>query len=486
MAVASEEFEFYSRDLSRVGDAPDGAFDGAAGGAACGDLVRISLVLEGSRIGRVTFETEGCSAMRAAGAAVTEMVEGAEVLAAARVSPEDVSEELGGLTPQGWHAADLATDALHRALSMAASSGAVLADVPAEGERVAVAVSGGVDSAVAGLLERSRGADVVAVTVKLWQDPANDGTRSCCSPEAVLTARRVAHSLGLPHFTLDLRERFRREVVERFIDGYRQGTTPNPCVICNGDVRIGEMVALAGRLGAGSLATGHYARVVDDGDGPLLAAADDPAKDQSYMLAGLMPETLARLRFPLASLRKTEVRAIAAEHGVSVAKRPDSQDLCFLAGEGKRGFLERHGGVSDREGEILATDGRALGTHSGHHAFTVGQRRGHGVAAPEPLYVIATDAEANTVTLGNRDELETSSVAIAGVTLHRPAERVAGARLRYHSRVIPCRVESATDADADDEMLLELDEPVSGAAPGQSACLLDADGLIVGRATITR
>ena len=241
-------------------------------------------------------------------------------------------------------------------------------------------MSGGVDSAVAALLERERGAEVVAITVKLWADPETDGAKACCSPEAVLGARGLAHSLGIPHFTLDLEEEFRRRVVGRFVSGYAEGKTPNPCVLCNGEVRLAAMIDLAERLGAERLLTGHYARIVEDAEGPLLASAADEAKDQSYMLAALPPELLGRLGFPLTELTKPEVREIAARHGLAVARKAESQDLCFLAGQGKRGFLRRHGGLGDREGAVLDRSGRAVGRHRGHHNFTVGQRRGIGVS----------------------------------------------------------------------------------------------------------
>ena len=182
-------------------------------------------------------------------------------------------------------------------------------------------------------------------------------------------------------------------MVGAFVDGYRAGRTPNPCVVCNGELRIDAMLALADRLGCAALATGHYARVADDGEGPLLRAGADPAKDQSYMLSGLRPESLARLRFPLAELRKPRVREIAAAAGLPVAAKAESQDLCFLAGEGKRSFLARHGGLGERPGPIIDRAGRRVGEHTGHHHFTVGQRRGLGGAGgPEPRYVLATDA----------------------------------------------------------------------------------------------
>jgi tRNA-uridine 2-sulfurtransferase len=483
--MTSDVLEHYLRDESRRCEPRSDAFTGAAGGAPCGDLVRVSLAVEGGRVTDVSFDAEGCAAARAAGAAVAELVDGVEVLEAARTGPSDVEEALGGLSPQGRHAAELAADALHRALAAAAASGEALATAPVTGERVLVAMSGGVDSAVAALLERERGAEVVAVTLKLWADRHTDATKSCCSPLAVLGARELAHSLGIPHLTLDLEEQFRREVVGEFIGGYRAGTTPNPCVICNGEVRIAAMVALADRLGASALATGHYARVVDDGEGPLLAPATDPAKDQTYMLSALPTELLGRLRFPLAELTKPEVREIAARHQLAVAKKPESQDLCLLAGQGKRSFLRRHGGLEDRDGDLVDRTGRRLGRHPGHHHFTVGQRRGIGVGAPEPLYVLGTDAATNTVTVGTRDELATTTVPVRRATLHRDGARVDRVKLRYHAKALPCRVAENGSAVAGkhERLTLELAAPVHGVAPGQTASLMDGEA-IVGHATI--
>ncbi len=476
-----ELFEHYLSDESRRGAAPEDAFTGAAGGAVCGDLSRISLVVEDGRVASVSFDVEGCGATRAASAAVAEMVDGAPVLEAAAVDVDSVDAAIGGLIPAKRHAAQLAADALHRALASAAASPRRLA-ASAPAERVAVAMSGGVDSAVAALLERERGAEVVGVTVKLWADPETDGAKACCSPEAVLGARALAHSLGIPHFTLDLEQEFRRRVVGRFVDGYAAGSTPNPCVLCNGEVRIAAMADLAERLGAERLVTGHYARIVEDQDGPLLASAADEAKDQSYMLAALPPQLLGRLSFPLTELTKPEVREIAARHGLAVARKAESQDLCFLAGQGKRGFLRRHGGLRDRDGAVLDRAGRTVGRHRGHHNFTVGQRRGIGVSAPEPLYVIATDAAANTVTVGTRAELETRRVQVRDAVLHRDGARVDAVRLRYHSRALPASVGTAA-AGRHDALEVELGEEFLGASPGQTAVLLEGE-TIVGHGTI--
>jgi len=386
------------------------------------------------------------------------------------------------LTPAKRHAAQLAADALHRALASAAASSERLA-APRPG-RVLIAMSGGVDSAVAALLERERGADVLGVTLKLWADPETDGAKACCSPEAVLGARGQAHSLGIPHLTLDLEEEFRRRVVGAFLAGYGAGATPNPCIVCNGEVRIAAMIDLAERLGAERLVTGHYARIVDDDAGPLLAAASDRNKDQSYMLAALPPHLLAKVRFPLTELTKPEVREIAARHGLAAAKKPESQDLCFLAGQGKERFLRRHGGLGEREGAVVDRSGREIGRHRGHHNFTVGQRRGIGVSSPEPLYVVATDAAANTVTVGPRAELAARRVRVRDAVLHRDGDRVDAVKLRYRATPVPASV-ADVGAGRHAALDLELGDSFDAASPGQAAVLLCGEA-IVGHGTIAR
>lgn len=461
-----ERFEEHLAAPQGRGVVLSGAHDGAAGGSVCGDLIKVSVRGDGDRVTAAAFEASGCGALTAAGSAAVTLVEGSLLLDAARVGSRAIAEELGGLSPGKLHAADLASDALHRALGAAART----ASVPPSG-RTLVAMSGGVDSAVAALLV---GEDAIAVTLELWRDVENDAAASCCSADAVRLARSVAHDMGLPHFTLDLRPEFREGVVEPFLAGYAAGETPNPCIRCNGNVRLDAMLEFADALGARYLATGHYARVTEDG---LLRAAADPAKDQSYMLAALSPESLARMRFPLAELTKDEVRAIAAEAGLPVASRAESQDLCFLAGVGKARFLARHGGLADAPGEIVRRSGEVVGRHRGAHHFTVGQRRGLGIAAGEPMYVLRT--EGSRVIVGTRDELAVDRVRVRGARLHRPASEVNAVRLRYHSRAVPCRV-----AGEGPRLELELGEPFHGAAPGQMACLLRGD-VVVGYGTIT-
>jgi tRNA-specific 2-thiouridylase len=452
---------------------------GAAGGAACGDLVRVTVRVEDDMVVEAGFDAEGCGAARAAGSAVVELVAGRPFREAALVTPDRVSDALGGLIPPKRHAAELAADALHRALGAAAKDATCLR-LPPNPRRTLVAMSGGVDSAAAAQLALDAGDEVVAVTLELWSDPATDGERSCCSPHAVRGARALAHRMGIPHVTLDLRERFRAAVVDRFLDGYAAGLTPNPCVRCNGEVRFDAMLDLATALGAARLATGHYARIGRDAHGPLVRAAVDPRKDQSYVLAKLDPALLDRLGFPLGGLTKDAVRALARDAGLPVADKRESQDLCFVAGLGGRAFLRRHGGPRlRRPGEIVDENGRVLGRHDGQHEFTVGQRRGLGVHSPEPLYVLKKDAATNRVTVGPKQALAATTVRLEAARLHRPADQVRQVRLRYHAEPIACRV-SAREGG---ELQLQLERPAQAVAPGQLACLM-RDDCVVGEGTI--
>jgi tRNA-specific 2-thiouridylase len=355
----------------------------------------------------------------------------------------------------------LAVDALANAL------GPVFRAPPAPG-RVAVAMSGGVDSAVT-LLRAAPNA--VGVTLRLWLDPRGpDAERACCSPASVVAARETCHRLGLPHVTLDLREEFRHAVVGPFVSGYARGETPNPCIRCNGSFRFGELLAFARRAGATKLATGHYARIARHRGRLLLARGADPHKDQSYMLARLDPARLDRLWFPLGEQGKEATRAEATRAGLAVAGRRESQEACFLAGDDYRSFLERHG-VAARPGAVLDGDERELGRHDGYWRFTPGQRRGLGVAAAEPLYVLETRPRANAVVVGPRAALARRRVSARG-RLYVDSERVE-AKLRYRSPAIPATVSSTSRG-----FVLELDEPAYGVAPGQAAVLYEGDAVV--------
>ena len=340
--------------------------------------------------------------------------------------------------------------------------------------RIAVAMSGGVDSAVA--LHRA-GRNAVGVTLRLWLDPHGpDAERACCSPSAVIAARETCHALGLPHVTLDLREDFRAVVVSAFVDGYARGETPNPCGRCNGSFRFDALLAFAERAGASWLWTGHYARIVERDGVRLIARGLDPAKDQSYMLAAVPPALLERVEFPLGGQTKAETRRAAGAAGLAASGRAESQEACFLAGGDYRAFLER-AGLAAAPGPIVDEDGNELGRHDGVWRFTPGQRRGLGIAAAEPLYALRADAATATLVIGPRAALATTRVDVEGL-LHVPVRRAA-AKLRYRSPSIPASVEP-TQAG----FTLTLAEPAYGIATGQLAALYDDAGAVVGSGVI--
>jgi tRNA-specific 2-thiouridylase len=398
-----------------------------------GDVALVRLAVEGDRI--VDADAEG----------LERPLRGLTLLEAAAVPGET-----------------LAADALANALAQ------VFRAEP-DPDRVAVAMSGGVDSAVALLRAGPR---AIGVTLRLWIDPAApDSERACCSPEAVIAARETCHALGLPHVTLDLRDEFRRAVVAPFVRGYARGETPNPCIRCNGSFRFAELLAFAERAGASRLATGHYARIVEHCGRRLLARARDPEKDQTYMLARLDPRFLDRIWFPLGEQTKDETRAEAARAGLAVAQRTESQEACFLGGGDYRDFVRRHG-VADDEGEIVDEQGRQLGSHGGFWRFTTGQRRGLGVSSAGPLYVLRTDPGANTVVVGPRESLAIETISARG-RLYVRVNR-AEVKWRYRSPAVPAAVQ-----ETEQGFRLALDAPAYGVAAGQTAVLYDA-GVVVG------
>jgi tRNA-specific 2-thiouridylase len=362
---------------------------------------------------------------------------------------------------------ELAVDALANALGP-------IFRAAADPERVAVAMSGGVDSAVA--LMRA-GPKAVGVTLRLWIDPEGPDTdRACCSPEAVIAARRTCHDLGVPHVTIDAREDFLRAIVEPFVRGYERGETPNPCTTCNGFFRFGLLLRFAKEAGAARLVTGHYARIVERHGRLLLARGADPAKDQSYMLARLDPRVLDRIDFPLGAQTKAETREEARRAGLAVASRNESQEACFLGGDDYRAFLERRG-LNARPGPVVDERGTVLGTHAGFWGFTPGQRKGLGVSAGARLYAIGTVPERNAVVVGPRESLARRSVSASG-RLFADVSR-ADVKLRYRSPAAPGRVVRSTRG-----FRVTLDEPAYGVAAGQAAVLYDGE-VVVGAGRVT-
>lgn len=360
--------------------------------------------------------------------------------------------------------------------------------------RIAVAMSGGVDSSVAALLLARQGVEVVGVSMHLWdhdRDGSAAGGGRCCTLDDLRTARRAAEVLGVPHYTLDLRERFLEAVVKPFVGAYLSGETPVPCLECNTEVKFEALFRRARALGCEAVATGHYARVETDpltGE-PLLLKARDAGKDQTYFLWDLTPEQLGRARFPLGELTKAQVREIAREAGLPNWDKPDSQEICFVpAGDGPADFIRREadalgfplpGHPAASPGPIVRTDGTEVGAHAGTAGYTVGQRRGLGVAASEPLYVVGIRPAEGRLVVGSGHEVLSRALRLAGVNLLVPAPegplRVL-ARIRSRHPDVPAVFEpGAGRVRRGGGGLLVFDEPVRAAAPGQSAVLYDPD-----------
>lgn len=347
-----------------------------------------------------------------------------------------------------------------------------------------VAMSGGVDSSVAAAMALDEGWDLVGITLKQWV--GDDGSlpiTGCCTLADAEDARRAAATLGIPHYVLDFTEEFAERVVDPFLDAYAGGLTPNPCVACNRDVRFGALVDRADALGCDVVVTGHHARARDGDSGPRLLRATDRSKDQSYVLHAIGSDALRRARFPVGEITKGEVRRRAADLGMRVADKPDSQDLCFLGGSGPRDFLKTHAPDAMRPGNFVDVDGAVLGSHDGAAGFTIGQRRGLGVAVGEPRYVVSVDTGESTVVLGRREDLLASGCTVTGVGLIAPMEGpIEGSvQVRYRSEAAPALVTPAGDGG----WVVEFTDPVEAVTPGQAAVLYRGDE-VIGGGTISR
>jgi tRNA-uridine 2-sulfurtransferase len=349
--------------------------------------------------------------------------------------------------------------------------------------RVVVAMSGGVDSSVAAALLKQDGYDVVGMMMRLWSEPGRGPDaplNRCCTPDQMADARRVADALEIPFYVVDVKDVFRRRIVQFYIDQHALGRTPNPCVECNREIRFGFLLDRARALGADYLATGHYARVEETPDGFRLLRAVDAAKDQSYVLHVLGQEELAQVLFPVGDYTKAEVRQVAAELGLPVAQKSESMDLCFLGDGDYRRFLGEYAPQAIRPGPIVNSRGEVLGAHEGLPFYTIGQRKGLGLSSGEPLYVLHKDVTGNALVVGSRAELGQTELLVrdvnwvAGVppasTLH------GGVKVRYKAAAAPGSVTPLSGGGA----RVLFDDFVFGATPGQAAVFYDGDAVAGG------
>jgi tRNA-specific 2-thiouridylase len=358
-------------------------------------------------------------------------------------------------------------------------------------KRVIVGMSGGVDSSVTAGLLVEQGYDVVGITLNLWPEldgaPENGREDACCALGAVEDARRVADRLGIRYYVMNFRDTFEEKVIKDFIGEYARGRTPNPCVRCNQFIKFDALLARAAQFDADYVATGHYARVEQDATTGrwLLRKAADPSKDQSYVLYVMTQDRLERALFPLGALSKAETRKLAEEWRLPVAKKPESQDICFVPYKRYTEFLERHAPETLQAGPIVDMGGQRVGTHQGIALHTVGQRRGLGLATKEPRYVTGLDSATNTVMIGGLDDLFKSECELDDVNwvkLAEPAEPVRTlARIRYRSELVPATVHAAPGARA----RVIFDEPQRAVTPGQAVVFYDGE-YVVGGGTIDR
>ena len=362
-------------------------------------------------------------------------------------------------------------------------------------ETIAVAMSGGVDSSTVAAMLRAEGYDVIGLTMQLWNQRRLAGREGmpesvqgrCCSLDDVYDARRVAEHIGIPYYVVNHEDRFERDVVRPFVQEYLSGRTPIPCSLCNNHLKFDQLLLVAQQIGAGRVATGHYARVeYDDSRGRwLLKRPADQSKDQTYFLFGLTQQQLSRTLFPLGEMTKPKVRELARKHGLALAEKPDSQEICFVPGGDYKRFLdaylaEQGGPLPDTAGELVTTSGEVIGEHAGIHNFTVGQRKGLGVATGSPLYVIQISGAQKQVVVGGEENLYSRTLRARRVNLisvdHVQEPMRVTVKIRHRHEPAAALLEQV----AEDEILVTFDEPQRAITPGQAAVFYDGDAVVGG------
>ncbi len=342
--------------------------------------------------------------------------------------------------------------------------------MPEHAPTVVVAMSGGVDSSVAAALLVEQGYNVIGMMLRLWSEPGTEAENRCCTPDAMALARRVAAKLGVPFYAVDVQERFREVVVQSFIDGYVEGVTPNPCILCNRQIRWGFLRERAQAFGADFFATGHYARLdrPEDGAGPVrLLRGLDPAKDQSYVLSVLSQAQLQQTLLPIGGYAKPKVRELARQFDLPVADRADSQDLCFLANRDYRGFLTRFAPEAVRPGPIINSAGQPVGEHQGLAFYTIGQRKGLGIASPQPLYVLKKDLATNTLVVGPEEELGQRELTAAGINWIAGQPPAGPLRVQAKIRYKATEAWAEVTPLAGEEARVVFDQPLRDITAGQ-------------------
>jgi len=455
----SEKVMDHFSNPRNVGELENPSGVGTVGNAKCGDIMKVYLDIDNGIIKDVKFKTFGCGAAVATSSMATEMIKGKTIEEALTVTNKAVMEALDGLPPVKVHCSVLAEEAV---------------------------MAGGVDSSVAAYLLKQQGYDVIGVIMQIWQDEDRcdiQDNGGCCGYSAVNDARKVADKLDIPFYVLNFKNEFKDKVIDYFIDEYYLGRTPNPCIACNRYVKWESLLAKSVAMGADYIATGHYAKInrLENGRYAIQMDFDNP-KDQSYALYNLTQYQLAHTLMPVNNLKKQEVRSIAEKLGLDTANKPDSQEICFIADNNYGGYIAANGVKDIVPGKFIDEQGNVLGNHKGIIYYTVGQRKGLGIAFGKPMFVKSVNPLDNTVVLCEGDKVFSKGLRAGDINFMGAEEiknRKALVKIRYSHKPAACTV----SADSE-EIICEFDEPQRAVTPGQAAVFYDEDGNIICGGTI--